>query len=214
MITPTPMAGAAAGGAGGAGGAAGGEPMKPPGSRWTSAVSTTGYPGDEYCIKPPPADKGFQMHIGPDDYDEPRVAVRARARPRGQRDLRRRHPATRRRRLLLPPVPHAPRLAPPDRQLGRRRTRLGGSTNSAKDNPESGIIAPENEGVGMAARPRARSSSNSLHYLQLHEQTHHQGDLGQLLVPRRGRRDSSPRSRCSRSRRWASAPGQHVRDLG
>src|SRR5438067_1615602 len=25
----------------------------------------TSYPGDEYCILPPPADKGFQLHIGP-----------------------------------------------------------------------------------------------------------------------------------------------------
>src|SRR5689334_23392679 len=27
--------------------------------------------GDEYCIKPPPEDKGFQLHIGPTDYENP-----------------------------------------------------------------------------------------------------------------------------------------------
>ena len=31
----------------------------------------TKYAGDEYCILPPPPDKGFQLHIGPSDYDNP-----------------------------------------------------------------------------------------------------------------------------------------------
>ena len=31
----------------------------------------TKWAGDEYCIKPPPADKGFQIHVGPTDYDNP-----------------------------------------------------------------------------------------------------------------------------------------------
>jgi hypothetical protein len=43
--------------------------------------------------------------------------------------------------------------------LGRR---LGGSSNSAKDNPEAGVIAPENEGVGMPLAARS-TLSNSYH---------------------------------------------------
>src|SRR5262245_38020039 len=31
----------------------------------------TGYAGDEYCLLPPPPDKGFQVHIGPSDYANP-----------------------------------------------------------------------------------------------------------------------------------------------
>src|ERR1051325_849741 len=31
----------------------------------------TKFPGDELCIAPPPADQGFQVHIGPTDYDDP-----------------------------------------------------------------------------------------------------------------------------------------------
>jgi hypothetical protein len=31
----------------------------------------TGYAGDEQCIAPPPADKGFQFHYGPSDYNDP-----------------------------------------------------------------------------------------------------------------------------------------------
>ena len=31
----------------------------------------TKWEGDEYCILPPPPDKGFQIHIGPSNYDNP-----------------------------------------------------------------------------------------------------------------------------------------------
>ena len=41
--------------------------------------------------------------------------------------------------------------------------RLGGSSNAAKDNPEAGVIAPENKGVGMPL-PAHAQINNSLHY--------------------------------------------------
>ena len=31
----------------------------------------TGFPGDEYCIKPPDPKIGFQLHYGPSNYDDP-----------------------------------------------------------------------------------------------------------------------------------------------
>ena len=31
----------------------------------------SGYPGDQYCLLPPPAGEGIQIHIGPDDYTNP-----------------------------------------------------------------------------------------------------------------------------------------------
>jgi hypothetical protein len=31
----------------------------------------SGWPGDEYCILPPPPDKGFQLHLGPSNYQNP-----------------------------------------------------------------------------------------------------------------------------------------------
>jgi hypothetical protein len=31
----------------------------------------TKFAGDEYCIAPPPPDKGYQLHIGPSNYDNP-----------------------------------------------------------------------------------------------------------------------------------------------
>lgn len=33
----------------------------------------TGYPGDQYCQLPPDPDKGFQLHLGPEDYDDPQA---------------------------------------------------------------------------------------------------------------------------------------------
>ncbi|MDD9947015.1 MAG: hypothetical protein OXU20_38590 [Myxococcales bacterium] len=30
----------------------------------------SGYPGDDACIPPPPEDEGFQIHVGPKDYDD------------------------------------------------------------------------------------------------------------------------------------------------
>jgi hypothetical protein len=31
----------------------------------------SGFPGDEACLVPPPPGQGIQIHIGPDDYDDP-----------------------------------------------------------------------------------------------------------------------------------------------
>ena len=31
----------------------------------------TGYDGDELCILPPDPSEGFQLHVGPEDYDDP-----------------------------------------------------------------------------------------------------------------------------------------------
>jgi len=53
---------------------AGGEPPGGQEDSWGPAAEPcgdigTGYPGDDVCIKPPPADMGFQMHFGPKSYD-------------------------------------------------------------------------------------------------------------------------------------------------
>jgi hypothetical protein len=42
--------------------------------------------------------------------------------------------------------------------------RLGGSQNHAKDNPDMGIVAPENEGVGVPLDPKVPLTVN-LHYI-------------------------------------------------
>ena len=114
----------------------------------------TGFAGDEYCINPPPAAEGFQMHIGPSNYDNPEP------------------------RYVMEPGSEQTETYPSDvyyywRQYRMRpgshhliinagARRLGGSSNSAKDNPEAGVIAEENKGVGMPLSART-GLSNSFH---------------------------------------------------
>ncbi len=70
--------GGSAGTAGGTGGSAGNGPgphncdvvssSKPCTTDPDPCHLNSGYAGDEYCILPPPADKGIQIHFGPKDY--------------------------------------------------------------------------------------------------------------------------------------------------
>lgn len=121
----------------------------------------TRYPGDEYCINPPPTADGFQMHLGPTSYDSPgnqwlmqpgtEITENVQATAGNTEDV-----FYYWRQYRLRPGSHHLII-----NAGQRR--LGGSSNSAKDNPEGGVIAPENEGVGMPLAARAQLS-NSLHY--------------------------------------------------
>ncbi len=61
--------GAPAGGATGVGGAGVVDPNNPMAAQ--PCTLNTGYEGDDKCILPPPADKGYQLHIGPTDYKNP-----------------------------------------------------------------------------------------------------------------------------------------------
>jgi hypothetical protein len=121
----------------------------------------TQFPGDEYCIKPPPADKGFQMHLGPTNYNNPeRTWVME---PNQETTVQ--VPATAGNTTQVYYYWRQYRMRPGSHHLivmaGARR--LGGSQNLAKDNPDRGIIAEENKGVGMMLAANA-PLSNSLHY--------------------------------------------------
>jgi hypothetical protein len=124
----------------------------------------TKYAGDENCIKPPPADKGFQMHIGPSNYDKPEPQYIMQP---GQEVTE----------MLSAVTGNATdvyyywrqyRMRPGSHHLiinaGTRR--LGGSSNQVKDNPEAGVIAPENKGVGMPLGAHTQLS-NSLHFFNI-----------------------------------------------
>jgi hypothetical protein len=126
----------------------------------------TSWQGDEYCINPPAADKGFQMHIGPSNYDNPESQYILQ--PGGE--VTESWPATSGntsdvyfywRQYRMRPGSHHLIITAGD-ALGAGR-RLGGSSNLAKDNPEGGVIAPENEGIGMPLSAKT-AISNSLHY--------------------------------------------------
>jgi hypothetical protein len=121
----------------------------------------TKWAGDEYCIKPPPADKGFQMHIGPSNYDNPEAKYIMQP----NTEVTESWPATSGNATDVYYYWRQYRMRPGSHHLivmaGGRR--LGGSSNGAKDNPEAGIIAPENKGVGMPLAAHS-AMTNSLHY--------------------------------------------------
>jgi hypothetical protein len=129
----------------------------------------TKWPGDEYCIKPPPADKGFQIHIGPTDYDNPeaKYVIQPGA------ETNEFFPATSgnttdvfyfKREYRMRPGSHHLILTAGGSGFGGKR--LGGSQNLARDNPENGVIPPEDQGVGMKLAANTALTVN-LHYVNL-----------------------------------------------
>jgi hypothetical protein len=120
----------------------------------------TAYAGDNFCINPPPADKGFQMHIGPTDHNnpDPRYILQP-----GE-ELTENFSNTAGNDTDVYYYWRQYRMRPGSHHLivnaGTRR--IGGSSNSAKDNPEGGVIAPENKGVGMPLAAHTQIS-NSFH---------------------------------------------------
>lgn len=53
------------------GGTAGESPFKPGAADPCVDMPDTEYLNDDLCLEPPPADMGYQLHYGPDDYDNP-----------------------------------------------------------------------------------------------------------------------------------------------
>ena len=108
----------------------------------------TGWKGDEYCILPPPPEKGFQLHIGPSNYDKPDAVYVLKP---GQESV---HTFTATsgndhdidfyfRQYRMRPGAHHTIVR--DTSTGRR---LSGS-NVNQDHPINGIVAPENVGIGL-----------------------------------------------------------------
>jgi hypothetical protein len=122
----------------------------------------TKYPGDQYCILPPPADKGFQFHIGPSNYDDPEPQYVMQP---GQEDVVSMDAVSGNttdvkyyyRQYRMRPGSHHVILS----ANGRR---LGGTQNLAKDNPDYGIIPPENEDVGLPLAAHTPISANMHFY--------------------------------------------------
>jgi hypothetical protein len=131
----------------------------------------TKWAGDEYCIKPPPPDKGFQVHIGPSNYDNPETQYVVNP---GQ-ETNMNFPAVSGndqsvlyywRQYRMRPGSHhlivnANDGAGTGTGVGRR---LGGAQNLVRDNPEHGVAAPENQGIGIPLNAKTPLSVN-LHYM-------------------------------------------------
>lgn len=131
----------------------------------------TQWAGDEYCIKPPPPDKGFQIHIGPTDYENPESKYLMPAGSETNENF-----ATTSgnpneiyyfvRQYRMRPGSHHLILTAGTGGFGGKR--LGGSQNLKRDNPENGVIAPEDKGVGIKLGAKTPLNVN-LHYFNFGE---------------------------------------------
>jgi hypothetical protein len=147
----------------------------------------TQWAGDQYCINPPPADKGFQLHIGPSDYDnpEPKYVMQP-----GDETVEnfpvvsgntsdvyfyfrqyRMRPGSHHLIVSASGGPSGSSTAPGGSPSGSPSTPgvfggrgLGGSQNLALDDPRGGVVAPENQGVGMPLSANTPITMN-LHYM-------------------------------------------------
>ena len=134
----------------------------------------TKFAGDEYCILPPPPDKGFQVHIGPSNYDNPEAkyilapgqeitsdfgTVSTNDKPIHfyYRQFR-----------MRPGAHHNIITASDGGGFGQGR-RIGTSNLLAEDNPAGGVIAPENVGVGIPMAPSTSINVN-LHSINTSQQ--------------------------------------------
>lgn len=148
-----------------------GEPAPPPEPELTGCGVKSGFPGDEYCILPPPEGQGFQLHYGPSDYDDPDEVAKYLMEAGAETNDFIPITATNTediffygRQYRMRPHSHHLIVSEPGGTgsfLGTGR-RLGGTQNSAKDNPVGGS-PPENLGIGMPLKAKAPLLIN-LHY--------------------------------------------------
>lgn len=139
----------------------------------------TSYAGDEYCIKPPPPDKGFQLHIGPSNYDNPEPKYVLQPGEESTTDFQavsgNKEPVYfYARQFRMRPGAHHNIITSSSASNAVQTMfdtghRIGTSNNLSEDSPKNGAVAPENEGVGI---PLAANSpiSVSLHSINTSQQ--------------------------------------------
>ena len=128
----------------------------------------TQWPGDEYCILPPPADQGFQMHIGPKNYDSPESIYILQPGQELTTDTFNTTSTNDKevffyyRQYRMRPGAHHNIITSGgggDSGLGQR---IGTVNTLAEDYPQGGIVAPENEGVGIRLKANAPMSATTV----------------------------------------------------
>jgi hypothetical protein len=129
----------------------------------------TRWRGDEYCILPPPAGEGFQLHVGPTNYDNPERQWIVQPGVETNENVSAVSPNNTEiyyyfRQYRMRPGSHHMILSRGVGGIGGGAGgRIGGTQVPAKDSPTGGEIAPENQGVGMRL-PANTPLSFSLHY--------------------------------------------------
>jgi len=130
----------------------------------------TGYPGDDYCILPPPAGEGFQIRVGPENYASPdsRYLLLPGAEATsdfGQVSGNDQDIFFYSRQFRMRPGAHHMIISSGNNPFGGTGRRIG-TANASGDFPSGGAIAPENQGVGLPLD--ANSSINvSLHTINV-----------------------------------------------
>lgn len=122
----------------------------------------TKYTGDEYCILAPAAEKGFQLHIGPTDYNNPdpkyvlqpgeENVTNFTATSTNDKDVDYYY-----RQYRMRPGSHHVILTASGKSMG-------GTQNLARDNPVNGMIPPENSDIGLPLAAHTAVSANMHHY--------------------------------------------------
>ena len=143
----------------------------------------SGFPGDAFCLPPPPPELGVQIHLGPSDYDDPAevngylLAAGQELNVLGLADV----PLEEDRyfelvQLRMRPGSHhlinrvIARYAPPGFIEGMpcpgelRSDYFPGAQSLARDDPAHGIVAPENEGLGRVLPGNSSLCSNQHAY--------------------------------------------------
>jgi hypothetical protein len=153
-----------------------GDPVAAPPEPMDSITSdecmlATGQPGDDLCILAPPPDQGFQIHIGPSDYDnpEPQYVLEP-----GVEDTSN-FPATATNATEVYFYRRQYRMRPGSHHMILTQTSASGATfggrriataNISSDYPAGGVSAPENEDVGIPLPARANVNV-SLHSINV-----------------------------------------------
>jgi hypothetical protein len=125
---------------------------------------TTRFRGDEFCIKPPPEDEGFQLHVGPTDHDnpEPRFILEP------TQEVTETFPAVTGNERSVYYFFRQQRMRPGSHHLLVRTNTTNelivSAQNPISDSPAGGKIAPENEGVGFPLAARTPLSVN-VHFI-------------------------------------------------
>ena len=131
----------------------------------------SGWAGDEYCILPPPADKGFQIHYGPSNYEDQAEVEKYLIQPGLDTNIY--EPKTsgntsdiffyKRQYRMRKGSHHLIVSAGGSGSLFGLGRRLGGSQNVVKDNPQ-GELPPENVGIGMPLTANSPLIMNLHHF--------------------------------------------------
>jgi hypothetical protein len=125
----------------------------------------TQFPGDQFCILPPPREKGFQIHVGPTEYANPDPKYVLAPGEETTTDFQVTSTNDKpvhfyfRQFRMRPSAHHNIISLTTGGGFGMGR-RIGTSNSLSEDSPKGGVVAPENTGVGIPLEANATINVN------------------------------------------------------